>query len=79
MPKSVMLDTGPLGKLAHPRPHPEISIWFKQLLEANVAIIIPEIADYEVRRSLLLQAEIQISLLYQGFTSLPKFSTYSND
>ena len=62
MPKPVMLDTGPLGKLAHPRPHPEISTWFKHLLEANVTIIIPEIADYEVRRSLLL-AELEKSVI----------------
>jgi len=62
MPKPVMLDTGPLGKLAHPRPHPEISAWFKGLLKANITIIIPEIADYEVRRSLLL-AELEKSVI----------------
>jgi predicted nucleic acid-binding protein len=61
MHKPVMLDAGPLGKLAHPRPHPEITTWFKQLLEANVTIIIPEITDYEVRRSLLL-AELEKSV-----------------
>jgi predicted nucleic acid-binding protein len=62
MPKPVMLDSGPLGKLAHPRPHQEIATWFKSLLKANVAIIIPEIADYEVRRSLLL-ADLERSVI----------------
>jgi predicted nucleic acid-binding protein len=49
-----MLDSGPLGKIAHPRPNPEIVAWLNQLLDANETIVIPEITDYEVRRSLLL-------------------------
>jgi predicted nucleic acid-binding protein len=62
MNKPVMLDAGPLGKLAHPRPHLEITTWFTHLLEANITIIIPEITDYEVRRSLLF-AELEKSVL----------------
>jgi len=54
MIKPVMLDSGPLGKIAHPRPNPEIVEWLNQLLDANATIVIPEITDYEVRRSLLL-------------------------
>jgi len=54
MNNAVMLDSGPLGKIAHPHPNPEITAWLTQLLDANVAIIIPEITDYEVRRNLLL-------------------------
>lgn len=49
-----MLDAGPLGRIAHPRPNPKILDWLTHLLDANAVIIIPEIADYEVRRSLLL-------------------------
>jgi hypothetical protein len=49
-----MLDTGPLGRIAHPRVNPEVAAWFKQLLASDTEVIIPEIADYEVRRSLLL-------------------------
>lgn len=49
-----MLDSGPLGRIAHPRPNPEIIAWLNQLLDANATIMIPEITDYEVRRSLLL-------------------------
>lgn len=54
MSRPVMLDSGPLGKIAHPRPNPDISAWMMRLLKADVTLIIPEIADYEVRRNLLL-------------------------
>ncbi len=54
MIKAVMLDSGPLGKIAHPHPNSEIIAWLTQLLDADVAVIIPEITDYEVRRNLLL-------------------------
>jgi predicted nucleic acid-binding protein len=50
-----MLDSGPLGRLAHPRPNQRIVGWVKQLRRSGVAIVLPEIADYEVRRSLLLE------------------------
>jgi predicted nucleic acid-binding protein len=50
----VLLDAGPLGRLAHPRPNVEILHWLRDLLASGVRVIVPEIADYEVRRSLLL-------------------------
>ena len=49
-----MLDAGPLGRLAHPRASPEIVKWVQQLSTAGVKIVLPEVAEYEVRRSLLL-------------------------
>lgn len=52
--RRVILDTGPLGKIAHPRRHPEVAGWFDHLLAAGFTVILPEIADYEVRRDLLL-------------------------
>lgn len=55
MIRSIMLDAGPLGMLAHPKAKREIVDWLRDLLEAGTKIIIPEIADYEVRRSLLLE------------------------
>jgi predicted nucleic acid-binding protein len=54
MVKRVILDTGPLGKLAHPRRNPEVTAWYDGLLASGYAVILPEIADYEVRRELLL-------------------------
>ena len=54
MAKPLLLDSGPLGMIAHPRPNPEIAVWLDNLLASGITIILPEIADYEVRRSFLL-------------------------
>lgn len=51
MTKTVMLDSGPLGRIAHPRPNREIVEWLERLLGSGVVVIVPEIADYEVRRN----------------------------
>lgn len=50
---AVMLDSGPLGRIAHPRPNAQISSWLLHLLDSGVTVFVPEIADYEVRRNLL--------------------------
>jgi len=75
MIKPVMLDSGPLGKIAHPRPNPEITEWFMNLLSEGIEIIIPEISDYEVRRSLLLselmKSVVRLDELKQTLTYLP--------
>lgn len=52
-----MLDSGPLGRLTHAdysrnREHRE---WLASLLDRGVVIFLPEIADYEVRRNLLVE------------------------
>jgi predicted nucleic acid-binding protein len=54
MNRPIILDAGPLGRIAHPRPNQDIALWLQQILVAGVEVIIPEIADYEVRRNLLL-------------------------
>ena len=56
MAKLVVLDAGPLGLLCDPRPHPGAVAcrqWARDLLAAGHRVLIPEIADYEVRRELL--------------------------
>ena len=50
-----MLDSGVLGALAHPRANAQLALWLERTLASGTQIIIPEIADYEVRRSLLLE------------------------
>lgn len=55
MTKPWVLDTGPLGRLAHPASNPEIVNWLEQQLDNGIPVIIPEIADYELRRSLVLE------------------------
>lgn len=52
----VLLDAGPLGLVTHPRATPENQLckqWLTALLARNVRVLVPEIADYEVRRELL--------------------------
>ncbi len=54
----LLLDTGPLGQLCHPRKDQNrpIAEWLARLLHAgdeSVQVSVPEIADYELRRKLL--------------------------
>jgi predicted nucleic acid-binding protein len=52
----VVLDSGPLSLISNPRGE-GLSIackeWLRQLLTAGRRVVLPEIADYEVRRELL--------------------------
>jgi len=52
----VLLDAGPLGIVTNPRPTVEVRTcvqWPDRLLDNGVQVLVPEIADYEVRRELL--------------------------
>lgn len=52
----VFLDTGPLGLISNPRGTPEAvrcRQWVKDLSAAGIRVMVPEIADYEVRRELI--------------------------
>lgn len=52
----VVLDATPLGILSHPRNPPHVTAcrqWVADLLAAGRRVIVPEIADYEVRRELI--------------------------
>lgn len=51
-----LLDTGPLGLVTNPRATPQndaCRAWMAALARAGVRILVPEIADYELRRELL--------------------------
>jgi predicted nucleic acid-binding protein len=52
--QKVILDSGPLGRIAHPNRNQDTAEWLTKLLDSGVTVYLPEIADYEVRRSLLL-------------------------
>jgi predicted nucleic acid-binding protein len=78
MTRCVVLDTGPLGKIAHPRPNAEIADWLGRLVASGAVVIIPEIADYELRRNMLLEEmlsslkrldELKNLLLYMPLTT----------
>jgi hypothetical protein len=52
----VLLDAGPLGMITNPKSSPENEAcknWLANLAYNGVEVVIPEIADYEVRRELL--------------------------
>ena len=52
----VLLDAGPLGMITNPKSSPENEAckdWLASLAYSGAQIMIPEIADYEVRRELL--------------------------
>ncbi|HKG25589.1 MAG TPA: type II toxin-antitoxin system VapC family toxin [Thermomicrobiales bacterium] len=52
----VVLDTGPLGLLTFPQSEPEAvrrDRWLQSILDRGIAVAIPEIADFELRRELV--------------------------
>ncbi len=55
MSVAVVLDSTPLGILCHPRSPPHVRAcrqWVADLVTAGRRVVVPEIADYEVRREL---------------------------
>jgi predicted nucleic acid-binding protein len=57
----VFLDSGPLGILANPTATPSAlacNQWANDLLASNARIIVPAIADYEVRRELIRAGKV---------------------
>ena len=73
--RMVLLDSGPLGLLSHPRQHREISEWVLELEVTGTRVCIPEIIDYEVRRELLraekLASVARLDLLKSEYPYLP--------
>ena len=56
MSTMVLLDATPLGAVTNPALTAEtrdVSAWLEDLLQHRMRVVIPEIADYEVRRELL--------------------------
>lgn len=52
----VLLDAGPIGMATNPKPSPKnlaCNEWLFRLVDRGVRVVVPEIADYEVRRELL--------------------------
>jgi len=49
----IVLDSGPLGRISHPRPNREVADWLERHLREGALVYVPEIADYEVRRELI--------------------------
>jgi hypothetical protein len=59
MSQIVLLDTGPLSLITHPKASPEsdqCNQWMRAQLQKGVRILVPGISDYELRRELLLNS-----------------------
>ena len=57
MSEIILLDTGPLGLITHPLGSPESSAcnqWMQSRLIVGARVLVPGIADYEVRREMRL-------------------------
>ena len=71
MARVIYLDSGPVGLACHPRPKKgtefdDFRSWLMKALEGRTRIIIPAIADYEVRRELVRNGSLDsIDLLDQ--------------
>ena len=62
MNRVVLLDTGIIGLITNPkRAHESLACncWLQILIKAAIRVILPEIADYEVRRELLRANKIK--------------------
>lgn len=62
-PTAIALDSGPLNLLCHPNEQwsevRDIRAWLRAHLDAGVVVLLPEIADYELRRDLLRQGRAE--------------------
>ena len=76
MSRAIILDTGPLGLLTNPRKTPEtraITRWALDMMTAGHRLVVPAIADYEVRR------ELERVGRRQGLAQLDAFNTARAD
>jgi predicted nucleic acid-binding protein len=58
MPLKLVLDTGPLGVATGPTESTKrnaIRAWLTEMVKAKASVIVPGIADYELRREMILQ------------------------
>jgi len=75
MAERLLLDSGPLSMVIHPRKNTGIVLWLESQLRKGIEVCIPEICDYEVRRNLLLeglhQSTTRLDLIRQKLIYLP--------
>jgi predicted nucleic acid-binding protein len=78
MSRVIVLDAGPLGMATNPKAKDvplQCQQWLRSLLQKGEKIVIPEIADYEVRRELiragLLQSLRRLDNLKQTLEYIP--------
>ncbi len=72
--RAVLLDAGPLGLASNPKrsgPADACNRWLRRLVAARVRVIVPEVADYEVRRELLRAGKARLDGLASVLEYLP--------
>ena len=58
----ILLDTGPLGLVSNPQSNEsnkQCNLWLEEQLAKGKRVLIPEIADYELRRELIRAGKIK--------------------
>jgi predicted nucleic acid-binding protein len=76
MLEAVFLDSGPLGLVTQRRGIPHVDAcrrWVDLLIKAGVRVMVPEVADFEIRRELLRSGKAQ------GIGRLDAFNTAAVD
>jgi len=67
----LLLDTGILGQICHPRKDADVRAWFRRAVQEH-AFLVSELADYELRRELIrLGAARSLSRLDELTRELP--------
>jgi hypothetical protein len=82
MSRVVLLDAGPLGLVTNPNMSPDAlacTQWLQSLRVKGISVLVPEIADYEVRRELLranrTQGVLRLDQLAAAIGYLPLTTT----
>lgn len=77
MSLTILLDSGPLGLVTNPTgttESEECYLWMMTMITLGNHIIIPEIADYEVRRELIRAGKVKSLSKLDDLQKLPKIS-----
>lgn len=82
MSKTVLLDAGPLGLLCAPPNRGNgaaCAQWLAGLISAGVRVVVPEIADYEVRRELLRANKTASVTRLDSLTTIAEYLPITTD
>jgi predicted nucleic acid-binding protein len=78
----LLLDTGVLGQICHPRKHADVRTWLRGAVQAH-AVMISELADYELRRELLrigaTRSLVRLDELARELLYVPVTTTHCRD
>jgi predicted nucleic acid-binding protein len=78
----VLLDAGPLGLATNPKRSPlnnACNQWVQALIQKGVRVIVPELADYEVRRELLRANKLPGLARLNGFLTTVEYLPITTD